>query len=175
MKKEEVRKLINKFLDGDTTLEEERALYAFFGQARIAGEFLPYREMFRDYAALPLLSGDMASVRVPRQSPRGGRWVRRIAGIAASALLVLGVGMGYRAYENHLLAKNYGGSYMIVNGKRIDNLRQIRRQIKSTLDDARRIEQNIGQEDIISDAEREVLESMDSPQKRAEMEQLLKD
>lgn len=51
MRKEEIQKLIDRYFEGETTLEEERRLYRFFQKDNIPAEFEEYTEMFRDFAA----------------------------------------------------------------------------------------------------------------------------
>ena len=51
MRKEEIQKLIDRYFEGETTLEEERRLYEFFQKDNIPAEFEEYTEMFRDFAA----------------------------------------------------------------------------------------------------------------------------
>ena len=50
MENKEIKLLIGKFLDGETTLGEEQSLYAYFHSEHILPEYLHYREMFLDFA-----------------------------------------------------------------------------------------------------------------------------
>lgn len=86
------RELIQRFLDGDTTIAEEKNLYAYFSRADLPEEALKYREMFQWYASLPAL--EKAPAEVPlraeasanRQSMRA-RWIA----VAASAAILVGM------------------------------------------------------------------------------------
>ena len=49
MNNKEIKKLIERFLDGDTTPAEERRIYAFFARHRYAGDLERYRPMFEWY------------------------------------------------------------------------------------------------------------------------------
>ena len=42
MNNKEIKKLIERFLDGDTTPAEERRIYAFFARHRYAGGLVPW-------------------------------------------------------------------------------------------------------------------------------------
>lgn len=52
MKQQDIHQLIERFLDAETTLEEETLLYEFFSQDVIPSELEPYREMFIDLGSL---------------------------------------------------------------------------------------------------------------------------
>lgn len=47
-----IRKLIQRFFDGETTLAEERLLYDFFASDNVPNELAEYKEMFAGYAAI---------------------------------------------------------------------------------------------------------------------------
>ena len=82
MENKEIKLLIDKFLDGETTLAEERKLYAYFRSEHILPEYLHYREMFLDFAAVQQLSGHIEET--PRQPTR-----TRLHFVASSPLLLL--------------------------------------------------------------------------------------
>ena len=75
MENKEIKLLIGKFLDGETTLGEEQSLYAYFHSEHILPEYLHYREMFLDFAAVQQLSGHIEET--------------RLRFVASSALLLL--------------------------------------------------------------------------------------
>lgn len=52
MKEKDIHTLVARFLDGETTLEEERKLYAFFQREDVPADLKEYQEMFRGFAAL---------------------------------------------------------------------------------------------------------------------------
>ncbi|MBQ6161632.1 MAG: hypothetical protein IJK21_03155 [Prevotella sp.] len=52
MNSNHIKQLTKKFFDGDTTLEEEQTLYAYFASDDIEPSLMPLRDMFRDLAAL---------------------------------------------------------------------------------------------------------------------------
>ena len=157
------QELINRFLDGETTVEEEQLLCRLFQAGAVSPELEPYADFFRDMATLPVTEKPLRR-RLPLL-----RW-------AAAAAVVMAFVMGGSwlrvRLDNQLLAQTYGGSYMIVDGKRTDNLVKIKDEVGELLADAHRIEAHAQSQQVISDAEREVLQSVPASQ-RKEMERLL--
>ena len=47
-----IRQLMERFLNAETTLEEERTLYEYFQGNDIADDLKPYREVFQGFAAV---------------------------------------------------------------------------------------------------------------------------
>ena len=52
MKDEDMKRLTERFFEGETTLEEEQTLYAYYKGTDISVELEEYAEVFRDFAAL---------------------------------------------------------------------------------------------------------------------------
>ncbi len=75
--------------------------------------------------------------------------------------------------EREALAAQYGGSYMIVDGKRIDDLTEIRTHLEQVLASADRLEKQFGGRTFVQEAERDLLGAFDDPIQRAEMKRLL--
>ncbi len=99
--------------------------------------------------------------------------LRYIAAISAAVALLL-IGMAtYRAYRWNLFSRKYEGSYVIVDGQRNDNLREIRSQIRQTLAAASDIEGAVNNSKVVDDAEKEVLNSITDEQERRRLEELL--
>lgn len=171
MEKERIEALIARFLDGNTSLEEEKKLYAYFAQTEQVDETLrPYAEYFRDLATLQPIEATPC----PRIRPqKTHRWMRTAIGLAASVMLLLGGAWGYRLHKAQLLAERYGGSYMIVNGKRCDDLLKIEDHIKQTLRDGQEAEQQMDGEALIEQAEQEVLQSVSDSAQREELKEIL--
>ena len=128
MQDEQINNLVERFLDGETTLAEEKQLYDYFSQNENVDEsLLPYAEYFRDLAVLPSPQKEEK----PRKRPRWTiRWTQWAVGAAAAVLISLGGMWIYTLQEERHLAQLYGGSYMIVDGKRYDNLREIKDDIR---------------------------------------------
>ena len=101
--------------------------------------------------------------------------LKYIAAISAAVvLLIIGIAT-YRSYRWDLFAKKYEGSYVIVDGIRNDDLRQIRRQIEQTLVSADHMERVLNNSKIVDEAEKEVLNSISDLNERKRLEELLKD
>ena len=47
-----IRQLMERFLNAETTLEEEQTLYAYFQNENVADDLKPYREAFQGFAAV---------------------------------------------------------------------------------------------------------------------------
>ena len=47
-----IRQLMERFLNAETTLEEERTLYDYFHGEDIASDLMPYREVFQSFSAV---------------------------------------------------------------------------------------------------------------------------
>lgn len=164
MKTTDIQNLIGRFLEGDTTLAEERQLYSYFQGPHVAPELLPYRQMFVDLGAL------QPKAKTVRLRPIS-RWM---VGIAASLLLLVGAyGVWNHQQRSRLLAL-YESSYTIVNGQRNDDIVEIEAQIKATLADAERIESSLKEQNTIGQAEQEVLQSISDEGERSEIETFLK-
>ena len=129
-----------------------------------------------DYQEISLLTG--MSVTALRKSASRIRLqirLRYLAAISAAvALLIIGV-VGYRTYSWLQFARQYEGSYVMVDGQRIDDLRQIRPQIEQTLAAADHIENSLAAMSLVRDAEADVLQSIEDPDERRRLEELLND
>ena len=90
-KDDEIRILVARFMEGDTTLEEEGKLYRYFSGDEVSDDLLPMREYFRSIATmrtpnhrrhkrLPVLHGLLSRP--------------LFIGIAASVALLVVVGVG---------------------------------------------------------------------------------
>ena len=75
--------------------------------------------------------------------------------------------------ERRELAR-YEGSYAVVNGQRIDDLGRIRADISEALAMARLAEANVPAGDIVSEAERAMLQATDDPEMRAAVQWILR-
>lgn len=85
MKQEDLKILIDKFMSGTTTLDEEKALGDFFRQTeRLPAELEPYRDMFAYFDNG--MTGEPSGKPVSHAAPvRSLRW---IAGIAAAVAVI---------------------------------------------------------------------------------------
>lgn len=171
---EDMRVLMQRFLEAETTVEEERRLCAFFLNGEIPADLLPYRDMMLDYGAWGA-PGENGAEKQRAVRVRLSAWGRRMA--RAAAVLVLGVAgwWGIRACEAERLDRQYGGSYMVVNGERIDNLRQIRSHIEQTLLSAEHFETLASTMLSADEMEQNLMEQITDPDVRREIAAMLND
>lgn len=95
---QEVEKLLQRFMDGTSTLEEEVLLSDFFRTHEMMDEWASYKEMFALF--------DKGKVEVEEKKKSTAWW--KYAGIAAVLALLLGVGFyfsGRNEGENNLIAQ----------------------------------------------------------------------
>lgn len=173
------QKLIDRFFLGDTSLAEEQALYAYFAQTHIDSQLTRYAPMFRDLAAASL--GATPTIAKRQHGRKMGMLTgRRIAAMAAMAAVILVVASMATAalhsyHENAMLARCYEGSYVIENGKRIDDLHRIHKQIETTLRAADAIEREVQSDGVVEQATHDVLNNIDDPAERQRLTRLLED
>ncbi len=129
-----------------------------------------------DYREISQLTGmPETALRKSVSRIRMGIRLRYIAAISAAvALLIIGV-VTYHAYRWELFSRKYEGSYIVVDGKRNDNLRQIRPQIEQTLANAQAVERSLNGSQIIRDAEEEILNSISDKVEKSRLEKILND
>jgi cytochrome c-type biogenesis protein CcmH/NrfG len=183
----EIKALIERFFEGDTTLAEEQWLYDYFKQTKNPPEELEaYRDTFLDFDAIaltetitneismaePAFMLPMVEQPVSSAPPKYRSWWMQVAGIAAMIAIVVGGVWTFQNYQDIQLEKMYGGSYMIVDGERIDDLRQILPQIKQTLTLADAIE-TTSPTLLIDQAEQDLLNNIQDVQERERIQALL--
>lgn len=164
----EMERLVDRFFSGDTTLDEERRLYRFFSRHSLPPRFERYRELFADFAAM---SGGSA---VERKAVSKTLW-RTAAGVAAAVVVLLCVSVYADMRERQLLARAYSGSYVIVGGQRIDDLLEIKDEIKAALGDAEKIEKGLSGLSVVEKAEQDVLGNIGDPEERQRISEMLND
>lgn len=158
-------RLVRRFFDGETTLAEERRLYRLFSRKGLPPELGKYRPVFAAFGSMQADSGRRARL-VPILR-------RAVCGVAVALLLIFGVSAYIDYREDKALARLYGGSYVIENGVRTDDLGRIRGDIEQALADAERVEKRIGQGSVIDRAEADVLGGIDDPELRRQVEDML--
>lgn len=183
----EIKTLIERFFEGDTTLAEEQWLYDYFKQTKeLPEELEAYRETFLGFDAICLSDAPSAEITMvePKESlpiseqavsstpPKYRGWWKTMVGIAAMIAIVVGSVWTFQTYQRIQLQNIYGGSYMIVDGKRIDNLREILPQIKSTLSLADAFE-TTSPTLLIDQAEQDLLNNIQDAEERERIRELL--
>lgn len=173
MKTSDIEKLIDRYFDGQTTISEERKLYRFFEKDIVPEPLRQYQEMFRDMASASLAFKGKTKKNTKRLTLK--TYVRRMAaGIAAAIAIAFTVFSLHNTRHRQMTAQLYGGSYMIVHGQRIDDLSRIETQIRATLSNADDIERGMKSMTTVENAEQKLLESIDDPEQRHDIEQMLK-
>ena len=117
----EIRKLLDRFYKGETTLEEEQILQDYFSSTSIPEELMPDRDLFRsletsDSVAVPEGLNQKILDVIDQQEKKVVR-TRRISvfslsGLAAGLLVVIALYMGYfRADRPGMLAHQLTDTY----------------------------------------------------------------
>lgn len=89
MELHQIKILLEKYFDGDTSVAEENQLKDYFSSADVAPEFEPYRPMFGYFVQA---KNEKSEKSLPLQTKRNRTaWLS----IAASAAVLLGVGAMY--------------------------------------------------------------------------------
>ena len=86
---ERIRKMVDRFMAGETSLDEELQLYRYFAGEDVAEDLLPMRELFCSFAAMKS-DEEVVAQRKPKFVRLHFRKVS--VGVAASVALVLAVG-----------------------------------------------------------------------------------
>lgn len=207
---DDIRKMVERFFDGETTLDEEKTLYDYFASEKVDTTLLPYKRMFCDFFALPfdkstdleiikntILDDDKTVIQeadktatsrpispqtIPvkndkhESSPILKKNVHHWHWAAAAAIFVTVCLIGssaYRSYREKLLFDRYEGSYMIVNGERIDDLNRIHRHIEQTLAQAEASMKDNDTYTVIQNAENELLSDISDVTMREEIKKML--
>lgn len=107
MELQKVKILLQKYFEGNTTLEEEQILESYFQSEDIDAELVKYRELFTGISELsqPLSAEDIGEdimdhiLEQEHHEKKRYRWMwQTISGVAASILIVLG---GLLIYEQN--------------------------------------------------------------------------
>lgn len=169
---DDIRLLAERFFNGDTTVEEERTLYAFYSShAPLPADMEQYRPLITDLGGMDF--GDEKPAH-PAQGIRHKLLVT-LSGIAASLLVCITV---YSLLQNHherqQFAATYEGSYVIQDGKRIDDLSLIKTDIEHAISQAESMETHMEEQNAAIDAAEEDILKHASPEQRAELEEMMK-
>lgn len=163
-KTKEIERLVERFFDGETTTEEEARLYKVFRRKRLPDSLERMRPVIEAF--------DSMSEEKPQRAKTVSIVRRALMGAAAMLALIVGIAIYSNYHEEQSLARIYGGSYVIENGRRIDDLSAIQDDIERALADSRRIEQH-AEHNVIDRAEQDVLDNISDPDMRDEVEKML--
>lgn len=163
-KTKEIERLVERFFDGETTTEEEARLYKVFRRKRLPDSLERMRPVMEAFSSM--------SEEKPQRAKTVSIVRRALMGAAAMLALIVGIAIYSNYNEEQSLARIYGGSYIIENGRRIDDLSAIQDDIEQALADSRRIEQH-AEHNVIDRAEQDVLDNISDPDMRDEVEKML--
>ena len=163
-KTKEIERLVERFFDGETTTEEEARLYKVFRRKRLPDSLERMRPVMEAFGS--------TSEEKPQRAKTVSIVRRALMGVAAILALIVGIAIYSNYHEEQSLARIYGGSYVIENGRRIDDLSAIQDDIERALADSRRIEQH-AEHNVIDRAEQDVLDNISDPDMRDEVEKML--
>lgn len=134
-KREEIATLIDKFMEGCTTIAEEQELYAWFRNNDVDEAWQPFKEMFAWYdEGMPKKSEKRCPVPKSKML-KISRKLWTATAVAAVVVLAL-MTIFYRSAPQSI----YEGSYIIEQGARCDNIVYIEGDIKALLERADNIE-----------------------------------
>lgn len=163
-KTKEIERLVERFFDGETTTEEEARLYKVFRRKRLPDSLERMRPVMEAFSSM--------SEEKPQRAKTVSIVRRALMGAAAMLALIVGIAIYSNYHEEQSLARIYGGSYVIENGRRIDDLSAIQDDIERALADSHRIEQH-AEHNVIDRAEQDVLDNISDPDMRDEVEKML--
>jgi hypothetical protein len=145
----DMERLVQLFMEGMTSLEQECRLYAYFSGPDVAPALECYRDMFAGFAAIGQAEGKKRRVVSLR------RWC---VWAAAACVLFAVFYVAADKYEEWHLESLYGGSYMIVNGERIDDLQAMKPEIERILAYTEKLEQRTSISNCLQSIEVNIIE-----------------
>lgn len=86
MESHKIRPLLEKYFDGETSIEDERILKNYFSSDAVAPEFSEYKDIFGFYTAEKTLTSTR-EFPIKKESN-----IRQILSVAASVVVALGIG-----------------------------------------------------------------------------------
>ncbi|MBP3548493.1 MAG: hypothetical protein J6J64_07445 [Alistipes sp.] len=143
---DDIKQLVERFLEGRTTNAEEHELYEWFATADVPEEWSDLKAMFAWYAAgMPEESAAPARRKL---RPARELWVGWAAGVAAVVAIAVLI---FREDEPRRPIDIYEGSFIIAEGVRYDEPAYIEQEIEALLLRADAIEQKA--DDLLAWAE----------------------
>ncbi len=131
----DIDRLLQRFFDGFTSLDEEAALERFFAESkRLPRRLERYRPMFAWYAGgMPV-----SALPSPRRRGKAVVWISSVA--AAAAMAIISVGALRSPCDTSMLASTIADSgtlteetYVIRDGHRITNPSEVAQEITETI------------------------------------------
>lgn len=127
MNENELKLLVERYMDGETTLEEEERLQSYFLEhENVDGELASARQLVLGLASLRVPQETTKPATPPKKRSKMAVYVRRTIGIAASLLLLAGLALTYDRSQNY--------SEAIVYGHPTNDRELIRKEVSGTID-----------------------------------------
>ena len=143
---DDIKQLVERFLEGRTTNAEEHELYEWFASADVPEEWSDLKAMFAWYAAgMPEKSAAPTRRKLRRASVLWMGWAAGVAAVVAIAVLI------FREDEQRRPIDIYEGSFIIAEGVRYDEPAYSEQEIEALLLRADAIEQKA--DDLLAWAE----------------------
>lgn len=117
--------LLNKYFEGETSSEEEKQLRDFFASGDVPEELIVYKPLFA-YFDEEIGKEDKTAKKVSLNGRKAVYW---IAGIAASMLLLLGLGQEFLFSHPRFCSDNY----VVINGRCYTDINLVRSHAFSAL------------------------------------------
>lgn len=128
-----INEWLNRFFEGLTTCEEEKALFAYFRQERVLSSVEKYREMMLWYDNG--MKMEESHKKIPHNKPHFLKKMYRYISVAASIVIIFMAGIYWFELkkQNQTLQEQYEiyyGSYVIENGEKNTDLSKILHEVK---------------------------------------------
>lgn len=125
MNEKDIKKLVDRFFDGETTIDEERRLYDYFASADVSPDLMPLRQMFADFQAMQRQSHPLQAT-VTGHAKRKAIY-RRMAW-AAAMLTTAGI-----LAATYFSTANRNECEMMVYGKRVTGQENVMGEVRNTM------------------------------------------
>ncbi|NDV69265.1 hypothetical protein [Dysgonomonas sp. 25] len=128
-----IEELLERFFEGKTSIAEEKELYSFFTGEDVPEKLLPYKQVFayfENQLEQELADKDKTEEMLPPMPKAkhsiARKWIITLASAAAIALIIASVSSLF-----HKPFDPYEGSYIVRNGVKIVDVKQIKAEYRS--------------------------------------------
>jgi hypothetical protein len=110
MNNTEINKILEKYWDAETTIQEEKQLLAYFKSGNIASEHVQYQDLFNYYGYVANLQLEDKIISLPARTSFGIR--KNMIGIAASLIFLLSAGFFF--VNNYINGPAYHENTIVI-------------------------------------------------------------